>query len=224
MSWLVSKIKGILCMYKKGEQLPVSFKETTKPGSLENYSELWGQCFIRQDRFQEVTKIAQKAVVNIDRYKLIEAKLGLPWYLVAALHNMESGMDFNKGLHCGQPWNKKTTLEPKGRGPFDSWEAAALDALRIKNVQYISRSSWTIPFCLQFAEKYNGLGYLKWHPRDKSPYLWAATSINDGTGKYIGDGTYKDDADSDSQVGVAALIRYFVHIGIIQEEQKEVLT
>ena len=77
----------------------------------------------------------------------------------------------------------KTRLVPKGRGPFSTWEEAAIDALKIKRYP----PEWDIAHIAYAFEKFNGFGY-----RSKgipSPYLWGGSNIQ-RPGKYVRDGVY----------------------------------
>jgi lysozyme family protein len=58
-----------------------------------------------------------------------------------------------------------------GRGPFLNWESGAFDALKFEGM--IGRE-WDIPSMLLMAEKWNGLGYLRYHPAHMSPYYGPA--------------------------------------------------
>ena len=44
----------------------------------------------------------------------------------------DSTFDFDTYLGTGEPLNRVTRLEPKGRGPFKSFEDGAVDAFKIK--------------------------------------------------------------------------------------------
>lgn len=97
---------------------------------------------------------------------------------------------------------KKTTLVPKGRGPFSSWEEAAVDALMNCHPYAGKNKDWSIAGTLDILERYNGLGY-----RNKglpSPYLWAGTDQY-VKGKYVADGKY-DPNHVDQQLGVAPIL------------------
>ena len=163
------------------------------------YQQLWTSATIRdswQDRANEVAKAVQ---ANQARYEVIQAKIGVPWWFVGGLHNMECGLDFSQCLHNGEPFNQVTTLEPSGRGPFDSWEDAAIDALTLKDFHHTKDRS--IAAWLWRAELFNGFGY---RMKDcLTPYLWSGTQ-HYTSGKYVADGRYDPDAVS-QQVGVAAI-------------------
>jgi hypothetical protein len=101
------------------------------------------------------------------------------------------------------PWNKRSVRVPKGRGPFKSWEEAAIDALTNCGPYAARNKDWSIGNALALLEKYNGLGY--YNKGIPSPYIWAGT--NQYTkGKYIADGKF-DPNHVDQQLGVAGLLK-----------------
>src|SRR2546421_7580255 len=63
------------------------------------------------------------------RYQAVEAKTGVPWFVIAVIHERESSQDWTGSLAQGDPWNRVSVHVPAGRGPFKSWEEAAVDAL-----------------------------------------------------------------------------------------------
>src|SRR5262245_42001636 len=75
------------------------------------------------DKRELVTHIGRKLIRNKAQYQAVEARTGVPWFVIAALHNRESDADFSTYLGNGEPLNRKTTLVPKGRGPFENWQA-----------------------------------------------------------------------------------------------------
>jgi hypothetical protein len=91
---------------------------------------------------------------------------------------------------------------PAGRGPFRSWEEAAIDALVECAPRAARNKDWSIGGALTKLEEYNGLGYAS---RGKpSPYLWSGTDQYK-SGKYVRDGVY-DPNTVDSQLGCAGLL------------------
>lgn len=182
-----------------------SDKPVTVPGSLQYYYDTYKQAdlsgsLVSQNR---VAWAVDKAFKGKTQYTKVEEATNVPWYLVAAIHCLESSFNWSTCLHNGQPWNRVTTLVPKGLGPWLSWEEAAIDALRRSKCSEIS--IWTLEECLKFAEAHNGLGYLRNHPDIKSPYLWSCTSLYT-KGKYASDGKFDSQAISE-QVGAAALFK-----------------
>ena len=105
-------------------------------------------------------------------------------------------------LAQGDPWNQVSIHVPRGRGPFASWEAAAVDALA-NCAPFAARwTDWSIGGLLTLLEEYNGLGYAAMGR--PSPYVWAS-SDQYHSGKYIADGHYDPNA-VDTQIGCAALL------------------
>ena len=93
------------------------------------------------------------------RYRAVEKRTGVPWYVIAVIHERESSQDWTGSLAQGDPWNRVSVHIPAGRGPFPSWEEAAVDAL-VNCAPYAARNKdWSIGGLLTLLEQYNGLGY-----------------------------------------------------------------
>lgn len=179
-----------------------------RKGTLEWYGRAYDVMTFNKGYENKIANAAKKVKSGILIYQSVEKLTGVPWELIGALHNMESSCNFSGCLHNGEKiigTGRKTTLVPKGRGPFATWADAAVDALKWDGAAAIV--NWTFEKMLRFAEHYNGVGYLKFHPYESSPYIWACTSINDGTGKYVADGKWDPSADTHKQVGVAAIFK-----------------
>jgi lysozyme family protein len=136
------------------------------------------------------------------RYQLVSQRTGVPWAVIAVIHMRESSQDWARSLAQGDPWNRVSVHVPAGRGPFNSWADAAVDAL-VNCHPYIARNKdWSIGGTLTRLEEYNGLGYAaKGRP---SPYIWAGTDQY-VSGKYVRDGVY-DPNHVDTQPGCANLL------------------
>ena len=156
-------------------------------------------------RASTFASVAKKLVANKKRYQGIEAQTGVPWFVVAVAHQREASGDFKGVLHNGEKivgTGRKTKLVPKGRGPFDSWEEAAIDALEECPPFAAKNKDWSIGGTLALLEKYNGMGYAnKGLP---SPYIWSGTDQY-VSGKYVADHVY-DAGAVDTQLGCAGLI------------------
>src|SRR5438046_131278 len=63
------------------------------------------------------------------RYQAVAARTGVPWAVIAVIHERECSQDWTGNLAQGDPWSKVSIHVPAGRGPFKSWEDAAIDAL-----------------------------------------------------------------------------------------------
>jgi lysozyme family protein len=167
------------------------------------YADLWKTMEVRAEKRDAVTAIARKLIALKSIYRKVEARIGVPWFVVAALHNRESGADFNTYLGNGEPLTRRTVLVPKGRGPFASWEEGAIDGLLLKKLDSIA--DWTAERCCYEIERFNGFGYRNHHPEVKSPYLWSFSN-HYRSGKYVADGQFSASA-VDKQCGAMPLIK-----------------
>ena len=149
-----------------------------------------------------VRSTAKRLLRAKSRYQAIQQATGVPWYMVAAIHERESGQNWSRSLAQGDRWDRVSVHVPRGRGPFKSWEEAAADALAtLKGLHRIT--DWRLEKILYQLERYNGWGYF-WRGLG-SPYLWGATNIQQ-RGKFIADGRFSPSA-WDVQLGCAAMIR-----------------
>lgn len=136
------------------------------------------------------------------RYVAVSGTTGVPWFVIAVIHEREASQDFSKSLAQGDRWDRVSTHVPKGRGPFMSWKDAAEDALINCAPRAARWKDWTAGGTMTLLEQYNGLGYAnKGLP---SPYVWSGTDQY-VKGKYVADGVF--DAETvDRQLGCAGLI------------------
>lgn len=175
------------------------------PQLSNEYRQLFDTCVINPKKFSDVDACVDGIVKNKSRYQTVSGKIGVPWYFVGILHNMEASGNFNKHLHNGDPLTARTVQVPSGcpkigNPPF-TWEASAEDALRIKKLD--TWTDWSIPGMLYKMELYNGIGY-----RIRgihSPYLWSFSN-HYTKGKFTSDGFYDPEAVS-KQIGTAVLLR-----------------
>jgi lysozyme family protein len=153
-------------------------------------------------RGPEFLPVAKRLVGAKERYKTVERATGVPWPFIAVTHQRESSQDWSRSLAQGDRWDQVSTHVPAGRGPFSSWEAAAIDAL-VNCGPYAARNKdWSIGGLLTLLERYNGLGYVN-HGLP-SPYIWSGTDQY-SHGKYVADGVF-DPSAVDKQLGCAGLI------------------
>ncbi len=137
------------------------------------------------------------------RYKDIEAATGVPWPIIAVIHEREASQNFLANLAQGDPYDSVSTHVPKGRGPFPSFKAAAIDALTNCAPYAAKWKDWSMGGALTLLEQYNGIGYSK--RGLPSPYVWAGTDQY-VSGKYVSDGVFDPDA-IDKQLGCAGLLK-----------------
>ena len=154
---------------------------------------------MRDSAANEIGSILFKIDKNKSRYEAVSKSTGVPWYVIAVIHNMEASLNFTRHLHNGDRLTGRTTHVPIGRPvagtpPF-TWEESATDALTMQGMTKIK--DWSIPNILLTLEKYNGGGYAR--RVINSPYLWAATNhYGDAPniGKYTADGKFDPKAIS----------------------------
>ncbi len=136
------------------------------------------------------------------QYITVQNYTGVPWFVIAVLHERESEQRWTASLAQGDPWNMVSTHVPKGRGPFLSWVAAAIDALINCPPYAAGNKDWSVGGTLTLLEEYNGLGYAG---RDiPSPYIWSGTDQYT-SGKFIADHVFRADV-IDVQLGCAGLL------------------
>jgi lysozyme family protein len=165
------------------------------------YAKQWDGMTLKPSQLAEINATAKRLVAAKARYQAVEAKTGVPWYWIAATHEREASQSWSKSLAQGDPWNRVSTHVPRGRGPFPSWEAAAIDALQLDGVSRVK--DWRLEKLLYYWELYNGWGY---HNKGlPSPYVWGATSVQ-RPGKYVSDGVWSSTA-VDKQLGTAAMLK-----------------
>ncbi len=154
---------------------------------------------------REFASVARRLVAPTakTKYQTVSARTGVPWAVIAVIHQRECSQNWTGSLAQGDPWNRVSVHVPAGRGPFGSWEEAAIDAL-VNCAPHAARNTdWSIGRTLTMLEQYNGLGYAaRGRP---SPYIWSGTDQYK-SGKYVRDGVY-DPNVVDSQPGCAGLLK-----------------
>lgn len=170
--------------------------------SKAGYANLWAKAAVRGQYVASARQWAQKIINAKTTYQAVEAVTAVPWFFIGLLHMRESSLNFSTYLGNGQPLNRVTTIVPKGRGPFPSWQAGAEDALTYDGLANNGAPWHEIPYLLWAAEKYNGQGYFQLGIN--SPYVWSWTT-NYTSGKYVADGKYSPTA-VDQQPGIAAIL------------------
>lgn len=168
------------------------------------YANLWASATLKGGAdAANADLFSDKIIAAEAKYRAVQAATGVPWFFIGALHMRESSCNFAGVLHNGERiigTGRVTSLVPAGRGPFSSWEEAAIDALKLKDMHRIQH--WSVARMLYQAEVFNGLGYVG--RGINSPYVWAGTN-HEQRGKYVRDGEFNANAE-DTQLGVAAVL------------------
>lgn len=181
------------------------------PGQILDFGK-WKGMKIDEERRKEFEDIKKHFFKHKERYENVSMICGVPSVLICALHYRESSLSFLGVLHNGEKilgTGRKTKLVPKGRGPFNKWEESAVDALMLK--KSVMPSVWTFESMMEFAERFNGLGYRSKvgdsGKIENSPYICAGTNFHDETSKYTSDGKYSKTA-KEEQLGVGGILIY----------------
>ena len=171
------------------------------------YESLWASCVLLPSRKSAADLSASRIIANKARYQEVEKATTVPWFCVGLIHAMEGGLNFNTHLHNGDSLARRTVHVPKGRPktgepPF-TWEESAIDALTMDGLDKVG--DWTPTRLCYELERYNGTGYLKYHPTVNTPYLWSGTNLYT-RGKYVADGKWDASAVS-GQSGAVAILK-----------------
>lgn len=181
----------------------------------QQYQTLFGGCVVNSARVGTIQSIISKIMPNQARYQSVAAPLGIPWFFVAVVHNLECSLNFNCHLHNGDPLTARTVQVPAGRPPNGqppfTWEESATDALTFQG--FAGKSDWSLPAMLYRLEGYNGYGYHSQTPPVNSPYLWSFSNLY-SKGKYVADHVFDPNAVS-QQCGSAVILAQMAQKGII---------
>jgi len=168
-----------------------------------HYAKLWTELVPSPAHMPELTKICNGLIAHKATYQQVAQTVwGDPkfWWYVAVNDQMEGGGGACTFLGNGQPLNRVTTEVPVGLGPFASFLAGAIAALRgVSAPTSIERAAFD-------WEAFNGWGYL--NKPIENPYL--ASDSNEYTkGKYIADHVYSASAVS-GQPGALTILKVLV--------------
>jgi lysozyme family protein len=158
---------------------------------------------MRVTRVAECERAAARILAGRARYLAVERSTGVLWFFIGLLHMRESANNFAGVLHNGEHiigTGRRTRLVPAGRGPFTSWEQAAIDALRLKGLHQVE--TWDIARIGYESERFNGFGYVR--RAVNSPYVWAGSN-HYTHGKYIADGVFSP-GHVDRQLGTMPVL------------------
>jgi len=169
----------------------------------------WANMHLKADRIASFDGTAHRLCTETAkaRYAGVTERLRsvgyqpVPWFFIAVVSEREYGgpPHWDKQLGQGDPLNRVSTHDPKGRGPFldhpgditpghDAWTRGCLDAL-IDCAPYAAKwTDWSIGGLLTLWEEYNGLGYAAMGV--PSAYVWSGTDQY-VSGKYVADHVYR---------------------------------
>lgn len=164
----------------------------------------WAAMHINDGKSATFDSVARRLVAPEakKRYQKISKKTGVPWWVIAVIHEREASQRWDRSIAQGDPFCRVSRNVPKGRGPFDTFEDAAYDALVNCGPFAARNEDWSIGGTLTLLEKYNGMGYA--NRGIPSPYIWAG-SDQYSRGKFVRDHVFDPNA-VDKQLGCAGLL------------------
>ncbi len=186
------------------------------PELQHEYQRLFATGVIRPERTAEVEEWVDAVMADRDRYRAVGRRLNVPWFVVAVLHEADTGRDFTVHLHNGDPLNERTRHLPDGRPvegepPF-TWEDSAADALCLHH--FDQWPDWSIAGILFKLEGHSGWSYRLHRPDVLSPYLWNY-STHYHQGKYVADDVWNETAVA-QRCGAAVLLRRLAERDLIE--------
>ncbi|MBC7790873.1 MAG: hypothetical protein H7Z74_13070 [Anaerolineae bacterium] len=152
---------------------------------------------------KKVAAALGRALHNRARYESVARLIGVPWVLLAALHEREATGNMSRHPANGDKLDRRTVHVPKGLPkridpPFTYENCAEEEYAELRKPK---DGIWTEEWLAWSAEHFNGMGYAM--ANRPSPYLVASTTLEE-SGKYTSDGHF-DESHLDGQVGCIAL-------------------
>jgi lysozyme family protein len=184
------------------------------PHVRNEYRRLFKTAEVKPERKGQVDQIVNSLVAHKPRYRSVGDPLGVPWWFVAVIHDLEASRNFHTHLHNGDPLTHKTVHVPKHRPPGNppfSFEESARDALTLQGFAHVE--DWSISHALFRFERFNGFGYRNETIDIPSPYLWSFCR-HYTRGKFSSDGHFDPNLVS-QQCGAGVLLRVMVDGGIV---------
>jgi lysozyme family protein len=173
-----------------------------------DYARLIAAAHIRPECEQALRVTAQRLLHDKAVYTRIFEATGVPVAVLMAIAEREMSGNLHCYLGNGERLTHRTTLVPKGRGPWadtpDGFYRGALDALHLDGLDQVAKTAegWTMPRAGFESEEWNGWGY-RGHGIP-SPYFVGGTTVQ-RRGKYVHDGVY-DSSVMDPQLGTLAIM------------------
>lgn len=185
------------------------------PALREEYRHLFATAKVNPGRVAAVNEIVASLLAHKHRYEHAGDPVGVPWWVVAVIHELEASRNFHTHLHNGDPLTARTVHVPKGRPPGNppfTWEQSARDALAFDGLAHAH--DWSISHALFRLEKFNGFGYRNASIDIPSPYLWSFCQ-HYTRGKFDRDGHF-DPTLVSAQCGAGVLLRVMVDEGHVR--------
>jgi lysozyme family protein len=176
------------------------------PTTPESYNDAFWSANLRPEWIAQLDHDLSLVTAAKPRLERVAQAAHTPWYVIGLFWFLETGGDFTKHLHNGDPLTGPTVHVPAGRGwppppGVDAWEYSATDAVAYYHLNNLE--GLQVGEILARLERANGTGYQR--RGYFSPYLWSGTDLYE-KGRYVADGRFDPEAIS-RQPGAAALLR-----------------
>ncbi len=223
----VTKVGGEVDAPSNHVSPSVTTGQDSDEGTAPWYRRMFSACVVSPGKESMLRSAVGLISRGMPQYREVAKRLGaedienFSWIL-GAIHFKEASCDFKGVLHNGERiigTGKKTSLVPKGRGPFSTWADAAVDAIGIESTRWVKllANQGDIGDVLWALERYNGTGYISGAGKaETSPYLWACSNINDGKGKYVADGHFDSGASTGATPGAALILKDLSTAGLFK--------
>jgi len=190
---------------------------TPSAGWSDNYQQLWESMTIRPEWRTPVKKIATEIIANQNRYVAAVEGTKVPWWFIAVVHAMESGMKFTTHIHNGDSLSQRTVNVPIGHPalgtpPF-TWAVSTREFLTYKKLDLIT--DWSLTNALFLWHRNNGINNEYKARHIPTPYLWSG-SQHYLKGKYTADHKFDPEVVS-KQPGAAVLLRALIDLKAVSE-------
>lgn len=173
-----------------------------------DYNSRWRAMIVRPDRLAQVDSIARRMASRRDRYERVTGPFGVPWWWLAAVHELEHSGRFTTSMVITDPIDVPPG-QPVPSATIDDaqWDDTARALLRARGLA--SWQDWSVAGACYQWERYNGFGYRE--REVPSPYLWSFSNQY-VSGKFVRAGVFSFTTVS-QQAGAAVLLRRLVDLG-----------
>ncbi len=164
------------------------------------YENLWRSATVLPS-YKARAQAAAKKIIGLKwLYQEAEKATGAAWWWIGCDHYREADCNPKGCLANGEliiGTGRRTTLVPKGRGPYGTFAESAVDALRYEG---LTKPQSSVAWYLWAAEKINGYVAAR-----NSSYIWAGTTKM-SHGMWVRDHVF-DRSKDDPRPGVAAIMK-----------------
>lgn len=197
------------------EAQPPRAPRPTTPGTIPSayaldYSARWAAMIVRSDRMAAADAIVRRMASREARYRAVTDALGVPWWFLAAIHELEHSGRFTTSMTVtdpidvppGQPIPNATISDAQ-------WDDTARTLLRSRGLP--SWHDWSVPGAAYQWERFSGFGYRSHDV--PTPYLWSYSNQY-RAGKFIRAGVFSPTTVS-QQAGALVLLRRLIDLSVV---------